>query len=359
MNPYLAIRTAGTTTDSDYTWKTLPHVSGNLHDSLAELCDQAQSFAVVRRDDFFDVYLGGVETGLSDYQQRDVLVSIAFFGLTEAVAHNLVVFAIEHAEEFAQLLLAAICRDSPDKWSIDKISAEKILDTANQQMMVVHSLPPFMDAWERFYTTYSADKKSTSDELSHAKNELIKLSAELKKHSFSKESGLKLMVSYGPSQEGYNRALAEADRFLWHGGHEVDLSVVRSKKKAPSARTTSAKSNGPSKTHSGGASLPPTCPSSKSVIWTNSNKGLVIICGVVAMGILLGITCKKKVPEPEKIKRAPTAVPATGETQKSAGKIVSPASDEKAVTPSKSDEKTTLEPEESKDSPVKEKTKEP
>lgn len=306
MNPYLAIRTAGATTDSDYTWKTLPHVSGNLHVSLAGLCDQAQSLAVVRRNDLFDAYLGGVETGLIDYRQRDILASIAFCGLTEAAAHNLIVFAIEHAEEFAQLLLATICRDSADKWRIDTIHAEKILDTANQYMKVVHGLPPFMDAWERFYTTYTADKKSTLDELSRAKSELIKLGGELKKHSFSEGSGLKLMVSYGPSQEGYDRALAEADRFLWYGGNEVDL-IPKRKKKTAIVSTPFQKSSPHSTLRSHEI-----CPQpsgafrnnnnfkySTILCWAGSNKGLLIICAGLLVGITLGIKSCKKKDEPE------------------------------------------------------------
>lgn len=316
MNPYLAIRTAGTTTDSDYTWKTLPHDCGNFHVSLAGLCDQAQSYAVVRRDDLYDVYLGGVETGLIDYRQRDILASIAFCGLTEVVAHNLIVFAIEHADEFVALLLAAICRDSADTWRIDTIHAEKILDTANQHMTVVDGLPLFTDARERFYTTYTADKNSTLDELSRAKSELIKLGGELNKHSFSEGSGLKLLVSYTPSQEGYDRALVEADRFLWYGGNEADL-IPKRKKKTTNVSTPSQISS-PHLTLRSHENCPQTSGAffnkknfkySTILCWAGSNKGLLIICAGLLVGITVGMKSCKKKDEPEDKKTIQQAAP--------------------------------------------------
>lgn len=363
MNSYIAIRTAGITSSNDFTWKLLPQVDSVLHKSFENICDQTQSFAVVCRSELFDVFLGGTETGLVDYRKRDVFAAIAFCGLTEAVARNLIVFAIDHAEEFAQLLLAAICREPADQWSIDTISAEKILKIVNQREIFVPNLPPFVDAWERFYTTCTADKKSTADELSRAKDELLKLSEELKRHSFSDGNGLKLLVSYAPPQEGYNRALAEADRFLWKEGHGVDLSPQR-KKKVGNEPTRSGRSNEPSKTPSLGGNCPSRFAPSKDGCWLNPNKGLLIVCGVLTMiavvaisSVLIG-TGKKKVPERELVMPATKAIPSTDGTLYPKGRDSTPVSDGDVV-PASSDEKIMVDADQLNESPEKEESTKP
>ena len=279
---YTAIKTAGQTID--YTWKLSEPSAGCHHADLESFCDEGRSFAVIRHEDRFSVYLAGIDSGLSDYRRRQIRISAAFCGLSEYHARRLLAYAIQFPDLLRERLVRSISRTAgkPDvEWDVDFKMLRSIFETDAEHAVVESSRPPFPDAWER---SFSADG-GASNAQDKPSDELVRLARELAEYSFSSGDGLKLLVSDAPSQGGYDKAVAEADRLLWRGA--VERVLPRPPKNDPKPPTGLGS---PQTTHSGGY------PEFRRLI--SSNKGFLFFCGASLFLLALAFAptrqCHKK-----------------------------------------------------------------
>jgi hypothetical protein len=307
MNTYLAIRTAGTAQNSDFVWQTNSAAERKFHAELADNCDaDTRSYAISRRNGLFDVFIGGIQSGLIDYRQRPVMVSAAFIGLSDSNARALLIYSIEQQSLFEQGLNAAIARTGPSNWCIDWVKVQGLIADARAATYIETNAEPFPDAWERFYTAPLDFDMPSPEDLARADEELKQLVQEVKSHTFSPHDGLKILVSRHSSQVGYALARDEADRFLWSDGRNLDMASLRKKKLPPTKPLPSPLSNPPSKLPSRSTIESPYQVTSRQGSWIPSKGGLLLLCGVIAITaaiVLLG-PCKKKVVERDASKPA-------------------------------------------------------
>jgi hypothetical protein len=287
----IAVRTAGRGAKDDYIWKFLSQSDPDLHKDIAKLTDERWSCAITRDNAGFNFFIGGIETSHTDYTNiRFIKTSVSYRGLNELQARQMLVLALQDPNCIAQKVIEAFLWGTPGDeggWRVDFEKLIGVLDFAADREILRPGSPQIGDAWERPNT--AENRRKLADQISQ--------------FSFSQGYGVKVVVSDAPQQ--FSQLLEEADHLLWEDAPERNLNNLRPKKKPePSSHIQSEKSKLPSSQHSDETSPSPSCQDSSNDCWISSNKGLLMICGVVVIGILLAGTCKKKVIEPTDVKPA-------------------------------------------------------
>ncbi len=248
-----AVRTAGTTSNSDYSWKNPVGTDVAPH-NLATLADQGTlSFGLAGHGAFHQVYCGGFQTALMDFRNRVVRVDLAVDGLTESEARTLVSRAMIDTEGFCQRICEHIHRESPSQWSVDFEGLAAIINelSAVGPLSPSEGSPkPFEKRVEGFFKSPVANPDMEEVPLIQASKKRLELAAKnLLQYELSPGDGLKLLICDFPSKEGYVRATEEADLLLWAGGPQPDKELPQKKPVAPpkgaGKPTTRSKSCGP------------------------------------------------------------------------------------------------------------------
>lgn len=310
---YIAVKTRGTKTD--YSWNLSAENTQNEHVILESLTDEKHSISVIRTDLGFSVYIGGTESERIDEKNRKIRISVAFCGLEECQVRRLVIFAIRNPDVIREALRASVHTPANNlncEWKVDFKPIERIVLDATTTVALKQKQTEFSDAWERFYTSeYSVEndeeRANLKKELLESHDNLVLLASELEGSSFTTGHGIKLLVSRTPSTHAYERAISEADRLMTAEPSERNLLILRNKKKAGSTPTQSPRSKTQSKTQSQvdcrrgsiGCFLHQLGTNSRACSWIGSNKGLLIICAGLLVGITVGIKSCKKKDEPE------------------------------------------------------------
>jgi len=241
----IAVRTAGKGQKAEYAWKSNSDSDcGDRIRFIESMCGQGHGCALVRRLGIFDAYFSGFKSGLEDYRQRNIVVTLVFLGISETTARALTLLFTEDYDSFKEILLDTFSRASSDEWTVDYDKFSRIAEVAERQANLHPQAPPFDEPRADDF-----DGKADSSELDSAKNQrsIKRLCQEIRDYRFSDGDGLKLLLAATHPQAGYERALVEADRLLWAEGSKDDLAASR-KKKAEQATspTQSRKSRGPS-----------------------------------------------------------------------------------------------------------------
>jgi len=335
MNVKIAALTRGYSYESDYEW------NASWLDSKSSIADR-ECRAEIRRYGLenlirssepgvcigrqlhqFAVLVTGIPTDFRAARPGLITITYAFFGMDENAARKLTSAILLDWNNWIRNSGYFIVRDnlpthSDPEWSIDaggmKDFCQKAIDGSNAPMVLISSRRsrPYPDG------DFSA---GSSD-----------LGLLMQSQQFSSSDGMKAAIGKPYSGEAEIYIRDDADMFAIPGT-EVSDALPRSKKKMLPVPIRSNKSKEPSKTLSDGTFPSTYRPSSSSACWIFSNKGLVTICGVVAIGILLGATCKKKAHESPVLKPAsPGTVTLDG--KKSEGdKDVPKATSEKKDSP--------------------------
>lgn len=230
----LAIRTRSHS--ADYQWKSSDPSMGSWYEVPASFCGEGPSYSASAgggAENRMSLFVGGLDGGTADPWGRPIGVDLAINGLTDSDARKILCEAMKNGNGFQERLLKGISRPDAKMWQVDFDRLRELIDECTQGQPETSLPPPFTIAWERTYTTDSKDSMAAS---------LRKLASELEQHSFSPGNGLKLLVSAAPQEEGYARAVKEADRLLWQTDQERNLSTYR-KSKPPVGKNTQPPSN--------------------------------------------------------------------------------------------------------------------
>jgi hypothetical protein len=301
----IAVRTSGKGPLAENKWESNSTSDfSTIIPFLESMCSQGHGCTVARRDGAIVAYFSGFESGLVDFQNRDIFVSIAILGISETSARALLLHFMEDHSGFRTVLLESVSRPSADEWLVNYTKIDELIEEAVKRVELDFQATPFDapradDFNEKAETNEGPCAKEQRESMNNRNIE--RLCQEIRDHRFSEGDGLKLVMA--PTQAGYKKALQEADRLLWADGSKDDLVAARKKKElGPTTSTASTKSERPS-------SLP-TCPSFVSslikVLFLETPSGdslnpaarfsrrkLSIICGVVAT-LALGATVGSK-----------------------------------------------------------------
>jgi hypothetical protein len=236
--------------------------------------------AVARRGDAYGVLITGVPTRHRRPAGGLVSASFAFFDLDENVARKLATGVLRDWINATERLVPSINRHSPPpsnpEWSFDVEQIGELVKSYG-----LEAIDPICD--DRVLRPYSPPDN----------NGFVEYSELVSRQIFSSANGIKVVICKSYPRNG-EADFPEADIVILPG-----LSDLNSpKKRTFTGATRSTKSKLPTTQPLQGTSPSPSCLISRSACWMSSNKGWVIICGVVAIGILLEVTCKKKDVEP-------------------------------------------------------------
>lgn len=291
------IRTAGSATNSDYIWQNSARENAATLEINKFPDSNNLSFAIFccedASSDSFSIYIGGFHTGQHDFRNRSIRLDFAIKGLSESEARHLMAHAMRNLEKFAKQLFDCIKRDvlskdqspqnsgekgkgNPD-WQVDFEKIKKIIDPILANLQGDSSPSSFPERKEGYFA-YKSLKPDEEEAAANKKSleRLKKLADQLETTAFSKNSGLKLLVSPQPTSEGHERALDEADIYLWQGGPATERTIIK-KNYPPSfnqkKRTAGNSSNIPSFRLSNPA----------------LKRGLILGIGLLSMAVILYI----------------------------------------------------------------------
>lgn len=160
-----------------------------------------------------------------DNRGRDIRLSVLFDGLEESLARKVAIAALlpEESKALLEKLQQGIvfngdAADSVFKdygWKADFAKLAEVLECPCFANLEVSGNASFSTAWER-------------DNEQDARK---KLANELKSHVFSGGDGAKLVVAVAPQTAWWKKAQEEADRLLWCGADETNLTELRERKR--------------------------------------------------------------------------------------------------------------------------------
>lgn len=160
-----------------------------------------------------------------DNRERDIRLSVLFDGLEESLARKVAIAALlpEESKALLEKLQQGIVfnGDAADPvfqkygWKADFAKLAEVLECPCFANLEVSGNASLSRAWER-------------DNEQDARK---KLANELKSHVFSGGDGAKLVVAVAPQTAWWKKAQEEADRLLWCGADETNLTELRERKR--------------------------------------------------------------------------------------------------------------------------------
>ena len=274
---YIAAQSAGVT--KDYTWQKSIEDTSDTHLRLRDVIDDTvPSIAVCREGEQWHCLIGGISSLSTDYRGRTNRLTIIFCGLSKDEARRLVISILHDWNGSVHELLEAFTWEkskSEIEWTVNFLSLENSFRALVARSLQTPIGIPFNDAWERRNTPV----------------DWRKVTEEIEKHSFTETDGVKFVVTGAPSQESYNLMIEQADRVLWSGDDERELTKFRNKKKEKKqSPTQSGKSTWLSTTSSGQFEN----YSTDWAAWIKSNGIFMIAFAIAALLLLEFFQCQKK-----------------------------------------------------------------